>query len=56
MMLIENLTGLIAVRRRPVALRRGDTVRKPLLSGVVFGLVASGPFSGEPQVDDLGHA
>jgi hypothetical protein len=54
--LIENMTGLIAVRRRTVALRCGDAVRKPLLSGVVFGLVAGGPLTGEPQVDDLGHA
>ena len=55
-MLIESVTGLIAVRRRTVTLRVGDTVRKPLLRGVAFGLCAGGPFANEPQVDDLGHA
>jgi hypothetical protein len=54
-MLIESVTGLVAVRRRMSALRCGDAMREPLLGGVVFGLAASGAFSDEPQVDDLSH-
>jgi hypothetical protein len=54
-MLIESVTGLVAVRRRMSALLSGDAMREPLFGGVVFGLAASGAFSDEPQVDDLSH-
>jgi hypothetical protein len=55
-MLVEGVTGLVAVRRRMVALRCGDAMRKPRFGGVGFGLAARGALSGEPQIDDLSHA
>jgi hypothetical protein len=55
-MLVEGVTGLVAVRRRMVALRCGDAMRKPRFGGVGFGLAAGGALSGEPQIDDLSHA
>jgi hypothetical protein len=55
-MLVEGVTGLVAVRRRMVALRWGDAMRKPRFGGVGFGLAARGALSGEPQIDDLSHA
>jgi hypothetical protein len=55
-MLIESLAGHVAVRRRFVMLRFGDTVSDPLLSGMLFGFAACGAFAGHPQIDDLSHA
>ena len=55
-MLIESVAGLIAVRRRMIALRFGDAMREPLLSGVAIGLAAIGALSSEPKIDDLSHA
>jgi hypothetical protein len=54
-MLIETLAGLVAVRRRLVALRFGDAVDKPLFGGLAFGLAARGALSDHPQIDDLSH-
>jgi hypothetical protein len=55
-MLIESLAGLVAVRRRLVAVRFGDAVGEPLLGGAVFGLAACGALACDPQVDDFSHA
>ena len=55
-MLIESLAGLVAVRRRLVALRLGSAMGEPLLRGVVFGLVACRALACGPQIDDLSHA
>jgi hypothetical protein len=54
-MLIESVAGLVAVRRRTVALRLGDAVGEPLFGGTVFGLAACGALAGDPQVDDFSH-
>ena len=55
-MLVEGVTGLVAVRRRMVAFRWGNAMRKPRFGGVGFGLAARGSFSDEPQIDDFSHA
>lgn len=54
-MLIESLAGLIAVRRRTVALCLGGTVDKPLFGGMAFGMAACGALSRDPQINDFSH-
>jgi hypothetical protein len=54
-MLIESLAGLVAVRRRLVALRFGDAMSEPLFGGSPFGLAACGALADDPQIDDLSH-
>ena len=54
-MLIEKLAGLVAVRRRTVALRLGCAVGEPPFGGVAFSFVAGGAFARDPEVDDLSH-
>jgi hypothetical protein len=55
-MLIKSSTGLLQVRRSFAVLRFGDTVRNPLLGGMLLGFAAGGTFAGHPQIDDLSHA
>ena len=55
-MLIKSQTGLVAVRRRLVALRFGHAVSNPLFGGMVFGFAAVGALARHPKIDDFSHA
>src|ERR1043165_278592 len=55
-MLIKSQTGLVAVRRRLVALRFGHAVSNALFGGMVFGFAAAGALACHPKIDDFSHA
>jgi hypothetical protein len=55
-MLVESLTGPVAVRLRTLALRFGDAMNEPLFGGVAAGFFFGGALSRHPQVDDFSHA
>ena len=54
-MLVEKLTGLVAVRRCLIALRFGRAVGEPLFGDMAFSFAPGGSLARHPQIDDLSH-